>query len=274
MSTEKISDRDLERFFAGQMPDDERLARLMPALQALHSRFIAAPSEELAGDLVARASQTALQTRPGPLPRVSPTRTVRALLPRLGYRLGAFLAALVLISGMTGVAVASNGAAPGDVLYGLDRALEAIGINDGAAAERISEAQQLFDRGRAAEALAHAAVAVESSHVEDGAAAAEQLRSAADRLLLNQKGQNAQATLTSVADMLDWMATTDPRGRDFGKTISEMAKGIREGTDLPGSASDGQSGETGPGDPPGAGQGNPGGNNGPGSQGKSNKGRP
>ena len=44
-----------------------------------------------------------------------------------------------MIVGMTGVAVASDSAVPGDWNYGIDRALEAVGIGEGGAAERLQE---------------------------------------------------------------------------------------------------------------------------------------
>jgi hypothetical protein len=42
---------------------------------------------------------------------------------------------------MSGVAVAANRAAPGDALYGIDRALEKIGIGAGGAQERLAGAK-------------------------------------------------------------------------------------------------------------------------------------
>lgn len=57
----------------------------------------------------------------------------------------AALVVLVMLPG--GMAYAANGAKPGDLLYGLDRALEAIGIGDGGADERLAESLALVASG-------------------------------------------------------------------------------------------------------------------------------
>ena len=60
--------------------------------------------------------------------------------------------ALVVFSGL---GLAANAAVPGDFLYGLDLAMEKVGIGAGGIEERISEAQGLADRGQHAEAADH-----------------------------------------------------------------------------------------------------------------------
>ena len=57
----------------------------------------------------------------------------------------AALVVLVMLPG--GMAYAANGAKPGDLLYGLDRALEGIGIGDGGADERLAESLALVASG-------------------------------------------------------------------------------------------------------------------------------
>jgi hypothetical protein len=79
----------------------------------------------------------------------------------LRTRVAATAALLVVaLGGLSGVAYAANGASPGDVLYGLDRALEAVGIGNGGASERISEAISLVTGGNPGQGLEHAANAV------------------------------------------------------------------------------------------------------------------
>ncbi len=68
------------------------------------------------------------------------TRLIQRVAPTV-----AALVALVMMSGA--MAYTANGANPGDLLYGLDRALEAIGIGDGGAEERRAEAFALFASG-------------------------------------------------------------------------------------------------------------------------------
>ena len=138
-----------------------------------------------------------------------------------------FSTAGILLAGMTGIAVASNGAAPGDVLYGLDRALEAVGIANGAAAERIAEAQALFASGQVAEAVTHAAEAAEDIEELGADEAVDALLDTADRLRSNENGSDHAVEVRSrVAAMLEYIATTEDTGRDFGQGVADMARGI------------------------------------------------
>lgn len=58
-------------------------------------------------------------------------------------RVSAAAASLVMLVSATGIAAASDSAAPGDWNYGIDMALEAIGIGAGGHAERLEELQQV-----------------------------------------------------------------------------------------------------------------------------------
>ena len=56
----------------------------------------------------------------------------------LGTKVAAVIAsAVVAAGGLTGVGFAADNAAPGDALYGLDCALERVGLGDGGAQERV-----------------------------------------------------------------------------------------------------------------------------------------
>ena len=68
---------------------------------------------------------------------------------------------VLTVGGFGGAAYAANGAAPGDTFYGLDRALEAVGIGNGGSAERLAEVKELVDHGQTAGGLEHAADIVE-----------------------------------------------------------------------------------------------------------------
>ena len=71
------------------------------------------------------------------------------------------LAASVALAAVgTGVGVVANQAAPGDPLYGIDQALEQIGIGDGGVTERVQEAQRLIVKNHVAEGLRHAGDAI------------------------------------------------------------------------------------------------------------------
>ncbi len=71
--------------------------------------------------------------------------------------------AMLVVASLAGVAVAADHAGPGDMLYGLDRALEAIGIGSGGASERLAEAKGLIDNGEYTDGLSHATDVLESS---------------------------------------------------------------------------------------------------------------
>ncbi len=234
MSKSQISDRDIERFLSGLEPENEVLAELMPRLHNWHARHTGTPSDDKVKAFAVEASQTALASRPEHTTTAATREpSGRRLARRLSYQLGVGLAALVLVTGMTGVAVASNEAAPGDALYGVDRALEAIGINDGAAAERIAEAQVLLDRGQAADAVAHAAEAISTEEGVEGSEAAAALLEVAEKMRTTENGSaNAQAVHARVAGMLTWMADAKdkdgPKGKAFGEHVSNMARGISE----------------------------------------------
>ena len=120
------------------MPED----RLIELIQRLRAEADAADFTDLAGGRIR------------PVPRTG-------FFGRLRTRAAAAIAATVVsVGGLGGVAYASNGSGPGDLLYGLDRALEAVGIGNGGAAERISEAMVLTEHGSPAHGLEHAATVV------------------------------------------------------------------------------------------------------------------
>jgi len=146
----------------------------------------------------------------------------RSLIGRLRTRAAAVAAALVVtFGGLGGVAYAANGAAPGDFLYGLDRALEAVGIGNGASDERLAEAAELVEQGHADHGLEHAANVV----VDPGAQAA--LRSAAERI----GGLDKADAHEDVAAVLTYLS--ENAGTVDGATVAEMAGAIR-GNDAPG----------------------------------------
>jgi hypothetical protein len=136
------------------------------------------------------------------------------------------LALLVLmVAGMTGVAAAADAASPGHGLYGLDRALERIGIGAGGAEERIEEAGQLLAEGRARQALEHAAEALDSDPAANAA-----LDIAIDRVE-TAASENSAAVEAKVGDLLDFMsenigAGSGVDGREFGQGIADIARGI------------------------------------------------
>ncbi|MBW3666587.1 MAG: hypothetical protein KY394_03220 [Actinobacteria bacterium] len=250
----RFSDQDVELLLSGRMPESEDLARLAPILEALHARR-SSLSEERVSRFAAKAAEIAISTRQDRAHPAAPERAAtrpRRFVLALRQKMATGLAAVLLLSGMTGVAVASDHSAPGDALYGLDRALEAVGVGDGGAVERIAEAQALFQSGRIAEAIAHAAEAVPA--VEDdglvevviddqvevegeletsqigSSNAADALFAAAAQVQNGDGDDESELVRQQVASMLAAMALmmqdTEFDGEAFGQQVAEMARGI------------------------------------------------
>lgn len=109
-------------------------------------------SEELQGleEFIAAFASEATQPRDTYHMGTTLAAISRATAPtaRRGMRRLAILAATgAIFVALSGVALAADGSVPGDPLYRLDRALEAIGIGDGGFEERVGEFNVLLDRG-------------------------------------------------------------------------------------------------------------------------------
>lgn len=237
MPKRALTDRQIEILLSGLSPKEESLARFGSVLTTLHGPTPAPPGERHILTLAAEAA--ALGRKPAE-ETPSPSQSRRGPRPVFGLkrRLAGGLAAAVLLSGMTGVAVAANGSGPGDALYGLDRALEAVGIGDGGAAERIEEARRLLEKGELATAIGQIADAVEAgstaeSFSPEAVRASEALRGAADSVRGGQEGLEPEdvrsavaAMLTEIAEMLE---ADELNGAALGERISEMARALGEG---------------------------------------------
>ncbi|MFH1331323.1 MAG: hypothetical protein ABIJ48_11800 [Actinomycetota bacterium] len=154
-------------------------------------------------------------------------------------RIAAGLTTLLLFFTMAGVAVASDWSAPGNALYGIDRAAERVGIGAGGLPERLDEALALAGAGRPAAALEHAADALATE--SEGTGAADALLAAAEAVLSNDEG-DADEVRQAVAEMLLWMSTTELTGTDFGLAVAaqaqELSTGLGSPDDLPGPPDD------------------------------------
>jgi len=147
--------RDLASHYEAETPDAmaEQIAgratarapvsgNVLERLRAFASRYERATSFGRAGRIAARAVAVAQSGRPHVFwRRVAITATVGATLSMAGFALG----------------IVANRAAPGDLLYGVDRAYEAVGQTFGSqqprAEERLVEALNLIDQGREADAV-------------------------------------------------------------------------------------------------------------------------
>lgn len=259
-----MTHREVESVLTGQVSEDAALARLNTLLTELHQPLVTAPSDEQMVSLAVEAAAIARETRAeSPLGAgADEAPRARPLLGALRERMAVVAIAFFVVAGMTGVAVASDSAVPGDPLYGLDRALEVIGIGDGGTPERIAEAQVLANRGQVVEAIDHVAEAIAASgdgeQVEgfspEAANAAAALRDAAASVESASAAAESDQVRDAVAEMLGQMAEMadnpnfDPA--EFGHRIVDMARSIggpgngQDIVDQPG----GQGGDRVPGD--------------------------
>lgn len=155
VSNTEFVDQDVERLISGESPGDPKMAELAPFMDALRSYRTVVPSIDAPEHLVAQAAESVRSRQRSHLDLV-PLRAE----PRpdrrpswLATRAAAAVAAFVLLIGVSAVAFAANVSIPGDALYGLDRALEAVGIGDGSVDERLVEADTLVAEGDGVEAI-------------------------------------------------------------------------------------------------------------------------
>ncbi len=153
------------------------------------------------------------------VPRARRSIVFSSLLSSILAKVLAASVALAAVGG--GVGFVADPAVPGDALYGLDRAFEAVGIGRGGAAERIEEARALAARGEIPEAVATAGEAAEEA---DRAEAAAALRRAAETIAT--AGEAAEPTRERVAELLELLATQIEGDGVVGADVAELAGSI------------------------------------------------
>lgn len=218
MFTKRLSDEDVEAVLSGHSPDVPELAEVALVLGRLDSSLFA-PTREDAAIFAYKASAVVREGESTELAATARFRRGLSLTPRFAPA----AVAAILLFGMTGVAFAANGSAPGDALYGIDRAMEVVGIGNGGAHERIAEANVLAEHGQTAEALDLLAESLDEESTE----ASQALEDASVRIReLDAGSDNAKAVRSSVADMLHWMSLADLNREGFGHSVAERAKEI------------------------------------------------
>lgn len=233
----RLSDHDVELLLCGKSPENKALTPLAPMLSAFHKVTWPAPAEEAVAKLASEAASIARSVTSGVAPKSSrPALRIRFLAPAVKRGLATGMAGVLLVSGLAGVAVASDDAAPGDFLYGIDRALESIGVGAGGASERISEAWALFESGHVADAVSHATQAVDvlgsadptSQLSIETANRADALRSAAAKVGFGDDDSASAEVRAAVSAMLNEIAAglKDPafEGGILGQSIAEVAR--------------------------------------------------
>ena len=226
---EEMFDRDIEDLIQGRSPVNTDLQPLRGVVEALRAmarvevsdEFIEFHAAESAAAVAAlRASQRLL-----PAPRGS-----KARLSGLRPRLATIGTSLALVLGMTGISWAADGAVPGDWYYGIDRALEAIGIGNGGEAERLHEQQSGPAAGSGSEAEVNkTGVGPEDGPVETGVGpevTTEKLTgleraAAAVANAPNGGGASAEAR-ARVVERLQYLNEAGP---GYGSAVSEPGQG-------------------------------------------------
>ncbi len=243
-----LSRADAERLLSRRAPEGEGLEQLCLAMEALGRLAESVPVED---DVQRFAAQAA---RSVPVEGRRPARfgaaaggtagAARARRRRLRPALAATAAAVVVVmSASAGVAYAADGAVPGDTLYGVDLALEKVGIGDGGLKERLTEASQLVARGRTQDGLDLAGNAISKSATGDRAMlmVAESLRVAAQAAAKNQ-GARTPEELKQIAEKLRLMASGEKSAEELGRAVEDLAGSLQS---KDGSGGAGGSGGTG-----------------------------
>ena len=225
-------DQDVERLVSGDNPRDPSMAELIPVIDALRSYRSIVPSIDAPELLVAEAAETVRDAQKAHLDLV-PFRAE----PRpdrrpswLATRAAAAVVAFVLLIGVSAIAFAAHVSIPGDALYGLDRALEAVGIGDGSVDERLVEADILVADGKSVEAITLLGETVYRETVSGNEVAAGAAQRHLEEVALdtNDDGDTArrqvEALTVYIAQSLDEGVAADQKFRDGLRAILDAAR--------------------------------------------------
>ena len=217
MDRYRTPDEEIERLLTGSPQVSDELRPLADLFSALRLD----EGGELADDAVhsyVAAAASSIGTRQAP-PAVAKRRAIPRLSALRRRAATVTVAATVLLGGTSGLAVAADGAKPGDALYGIDRALEAVGIGAGAEQERLDEAEALVDAGELHLGLEHAAEALDDDE-SAGSQASEALMEAAERV--RAAGENPSvATRDRVAGLITYLS--ENVGNVDGTHVAQLA---------------------------------------------------
>jgi hypothetical protein len=214
----------VERLLSGGAPEEEGLGRLPSVVEALRRVGETAPTEAEVQGFAAEAANLVPATPQRPVSGSSAHGPSAVRGSRRRLALAGVAAGLVLVfTALTGLAFAANAAIPGDPLYGLDLALESIGVGDGGLQERLVEASRLVERGQVQEGLVHAGDAIAGSAAAgDGLqAVGEALRTAAD-LAANNRALQSPEGRAHIAGQLRSLASSELTAKEFGLAVKKL----------------------------------------------------
>ncbi len=217
----ELIDRDLDLLLDGKQPHNTDLAPLRSFVNMLGSFGATELSPGFPEDHAADGAAMARARLSDTPMRLS---TGRRLAFGLRRRVTAAATSLMMIVGMTGVAWAADSAVPGDWNYGLDRALESVGIGAGGTEERLQELIVVRENGHVR------GVSIASGSGADSVASSDDpvvgLEKAAATAVATTRGsQRAIDIGGAVSKLLAYLADTE---KAHGPTISELAKEFKQ----------------------------------------------
>lgn len=215
-----ITNEEAERLLSDRDPERSDLAELTQLLAALRREGETVPGREQTSSMASRLAIAArAEAAPGD-PRRRPGTRLRKKAALATATIG-----VVLLIGATGIAAAANGAIPGDPLYGLDRAFEAIGLGNGGAEERIDEADELLIKGDESGALAFLGESLIELISEGDQEAASRIQRHLE-LAVTKTSPSAEAAQEKVAELRAFIEENkgNGHGREFGHGVSEIAR--------------------------------------------------
>jgi len=224
-------DQDIERLLSGQTPTSSQLAQVVPFVKAVRSYRNEATQTIDIEQLSAKAAALVISKRTrldGDEARLKITHPLpRHILPIRRIAVGT--AVFALFASLSGTAVAANMSNPGDALYGLDRAMERVGIANGHVQERTSEADALLAEGNSALAFSFLGEYLEELTSQGNEESAEKIIRHIE-LAASKTNPKAQETQEKVAELkafieLNKYSGVGLDGKEFGQGISEIARG-------------------------------------------------
>ncbi len=246
MKRNRTTNVEIENLFSGSPNLSGDLKDVNDFLDAVRVES----SEQLSDDTVSRfvAVACAASAEAPTAAPVRPQLRSGSLLRTLRRRVTTVtVAATVVLGGTSGLALAADDAKPGDALYGIDRALETVGIGAGALEERLFEAEALVAANDVSRGLDHATQALESQG-DGNQLATTALIEAAQRVQTADDG-SAAANQEGVAGLLAYLS--ENVGNVDGQAVAELASQIGRGDNRPGVGSSDTSPPQRPTDPPG-----------------------
>lgn len=231
MSLASFTDEDIESLISGEdrHPD---LAPLAPFVAALRERALFQPRP---GEVERTAIRAAAVVRSQLFSNRSTTLSLgsRSTWRRLSERTTVVLGSLLAVGAMSGVGLAADASAPGDLLYGIDLALEELGVGDGSIDERLAEAGVLMEKDDLAGAVELLAESISRAEPEVSVSAFAAAIEALEALSSDLSGQTADASADAqqkVSDLLEFIDANAGKGngldgKDFGVGVALIAQG-------------------------------------------------